>query len=103
MCEFLCGSTINDIYFVHERGWPIALFTIALLNGINGACLSINSRWRREEAAHAYDNADRAFPTVTPPISGQVFAHLGWRWCWRIFCELRKAQAMAVGSVALGE
>ncbi|BGO96853.1 hypothetical protein NBRC10513v2_000792 [Rhodotorula toruloides] len=22
---------------------------------------------------------------VTPPISGQVFAHLGWRWCWRIF------------------
>ncbi|BGO93095.1 hypothetical protein NBRC10512_003280 [Rhodotorula toruloides] len=57
VCEFLCGSTINDIYFVHERGWPIALFTIALLNGIN----------------------------VTPPISGQVFAHLGWRWCWRIF------------------
>ncbi|BGP21868.1 hypothetical protein JCM10295v2_000743 [Rhodotorula toruloides] len=57
VCEYLCASSINDLYFVHERGWPIALYTIALLNGIN----------------------------VTPPISGQVFAQLGWRWCWRIF------------------
>ncbi|GAA6047237.1 hypothetical protein JCM3770_006964 [Rhodotorula araucariae] len=55
--EFLVGSSIADLFHVHERGVPIAIWTIALLNGIN----------------------------VTPPISGQVFAHLGWRWCWRIF------------------
>ncbi|GJN91832.1 hypothetical protein Rhopal_004855-T1 [Rhodotorula paludigena] len=55
--EFLVGSSIADLYPTHQRGIPVALWTIALLNGIN----------------------------VTPPISGQVFAHLGWRWCWRIF------------------
>lgn len=28
--EFLVGSSIADIYFTHERGWPVAIWNIAL-------------------------------------------------------------------------
>ncbi|KAH8112106.1 MFS general substrate transporter [Phellopilus nigrolimitatus] len=55
--EFLVGASIGDIYFTHERGVPVALWNLALLNGIN----------------------------ITPPISGQVITHLGWRFAFRIF------------------
>ncbi|KZS96641.1 MFS general substrate transporter [Sistotremastrum niveocremeum HHB9708] len=55
--EFLVGASIADIYFTHERGVPVALWNLALLDGIN----------------------------VTPPISGQVITALGWRWCFRLF------------------
>lgn len=33
--EFLVGSSLADIYFTHERGWPVAIWNLALLNGIN--------------------------------------------------------------------
>ncbi|GAA6035278.1 hypothetical protein JCM8097_008795 [Rhodosporidiobolus ruineniae] len=56
-CEFLVGSSIADIFFVHERGTPISLWNLGLLGGIS----------------------------VTPPIAGKVFAEIGWRWCFRIF------------------
>ncbi|PAV15819.1 MFS general substrate transporter [Pyrrhoderma noxium] len=55
--EFLVGASIADIYFTHERGVPVALWNLALLNGIN----------------------------ITPPIAGQVITHLGWRYAFRIF------------------
>ncbi|KDQ63300.1 hypothetical protein JAAARDRAFT_202771 [Jaapia argillacea MUCL 33604] len=55
--EFLVGASINDIYFTHERGIPVAAWNLALLNGIN----------------------------ITPPIAGQVIQHLGWRWTFKIF------------------
>ncbi|GAA6005560.1 hypothetical protein JCM10207_005250 [Rhodosporidiobolus poonsookiae] len=32
VCEFLVGSSLADLYFVHERGWPTAIWTISLLN-----------------------------------------------------------------------
>ncbi|KAL5498209.1 hypothetical protein ACEPAH_2339 [Sanghuangporus vaninii] len=55
--EFLVGSSIADIYFIHERGIPVALWNLALLNGIN----------------------------ITPPISGQVIIHNGWRYAFKMF------------------
>ncbi|GAA5988383.1 hypothetical protein JCM11641_005457 [Rhodosporidiobolus odoratus] len=55
--EFLVGSSIADIYHVHQRGPPVAAWTLSLLAGIS----------------------------VTPPIAGHVYTVLGWRWCWRIF------------------
>ncbi|GAA5890993.1 hypothetical protein JCM6882_008876 [Rhodosporidiobolus microsporus] len=55
--EFLVGSSIAEQWHVHERGVPVAIWTIALLNGIN----------------------------ITPPIAGAVYENLGFRWCWRIF------------------
>ncbi|KAF8588854.1 MFS general substrate transporter [Ramaria rubella] len=55
--EFLVGSSLAEIYFLHERGVPVALWNLALLNGIN----------------------------ITPPIAGQVLQNLGFRWCFRIF------------------
>ncbi|TFK56679.1 MFS general substrate transporter [Heliocybe sulcata] len=55
--EFLVGASINDIYFTHERGIPVALWNLALLDGIN----------------------------ITPPISGAVIQYLGWRWAFKIF------------------
>lgn len=55
--EFLVGSSLADLYFTHERGWPVAIWNIALLNGIN----------------------------ITPPISGALFDALGYRWNFRIF------------------
>ncbi|KAI5118632.1 hypothetical protein M0805_006999 [Coniferiporia weirii] len=55
--EFLVGASIADIYFTHERGVPVALWNLALLDGIN----------------------------ITPPIAGQVITHLGWRFAFRIF------------------
>ncbi|EPQ53290.1 MFS general substrate transporter [Gloeophyllum trabeum ATCC 11539] len=64
--EFLVGASINDIYFTHERGIPVALWNLALLDGIN----------------------------ITPPISGAVIQHLGWRWAFKIF-------AVAVGLLFL--
>lgn len=33
--EFLVGATINDIYYVHERSLPVALWNLALINGAN--------------------------------------------------------------------
>ncbi|EPQ60393.1 MFS general substrate transporter [Gloeophyllum trabeum ATCC 11539] len=55
--EFLVGASINDIYFTHERGIPVALWNLALLDGIN----------------------------ITPPIAGAVIQNLGWRWAFKIF------------------
>ncbi|KAF8466523.1 major facilitator superfamily domain-containing protein [Gautieria morchelliformis] len=55
--EFLVGSTLAEIYYLHERGVPVAIWNLALLNGIN----------------------------ITPPVAGQVLQHLGFRWCFRIF------------------
>ncbi|KAL5478934.1 hypothetical protein ACEPAI_2221 [Sanghuangporus weigelae] len=55
--EFLVGSSISDIYFLHERGIPVALWNLALLNGIN----------------------------ITPPIAGQVIIHKGWRYAFKMF------------------
>ncbi|KIJ51227.1 hypothetical protein M422DRAFT_244411 [Sphaerobolus stellatus SS14] len=55
--EFLVGSSLAEIYFLHERGVPVAIWNLALLNGIN----------------------------ITPPIAGEVLQHLGFRWCFRIF------------------
>jgi len=55
--EFLVGASIADIYFTHERGIPVALWNLALLDGIN----------------------------VTPPIAGQVITHKGWRFCFKMF------------------
>lgn len=55
--EFLVGASINDIYFVHERGLPFAIWNLALVNGIN----------------------------ITPPITGQILGNpdLGYRWAFR--------------------
>ncbi|KAJ7108064.1 MFS general substrate transporter [Mycena crocata] len=57
--EFLVGASINDVYHVHERSVPIALWNLALINGIN----------------------------VTPPIAGQILnkQSLGFRWAFRFF------------------
>ncbi|KAJ7707446.1 MFS general substrate transporter [Mycena rosella] len=57
--EFLVGASINDIYHVHERSIPIAIWNLALINGIN----------------------------VTPPITGQILnkENLGFRWAFRFF------------------
>lgn len=55
--EFLVGSSLAEIYFLHERGLPVALWNLALLDGIN----------------------------ITPPIAGQVLQNLNFRWCFRIF------------------
>jgi MFS family permease len=57
--EFLVGASINDIYFVHERGLPMAIWNLALVNGIN----------------------------ITPPIAGQILGNpdLGYKWAFRIF------------------
>lgn len=52
--EFL---SLADLYFTHERGWPVAAWTLALLNGIN----------------------------ITPPISGIIFDRMGFRWNFRFF------------------
>ncbi|KAF7302671.1 MFS general substrate transporter [Mycena chlorophos] len=57
--EFLVGASINDIYYVHERSVPIAIWNLALINGIN----------------------------ITPPIAGQILnvESLGFRWAYRFF------------------
>ncbi len=55
--EFLVGSSLADIYFTHERGWPVIIWNVALLNGIN----------------------------ITPPISGALFEAKGYRWNFRVF------------------
>ncbi|KAJ6507772.1 MFS general substrate transporter [Mycena vitilis] len=57
--EFLVGASINDIYHVHERSIPIAIWNLALINGIN----------------------------VTPIITGQILnkPNLGFRWAFRFF------------------
>ncbi|KAJ7757704.1 MFS general substrate transporter [Mycena maculata] len=57
--EFLVGASINDIYHVHERSVPIAVWNLALINGIN----------------------------VTPIITGQILdkPSLGFRWAFRFF------------------
>ncbi|EJD04924.1 MFS general substrate transporter [Fomitiporia mediterranea MF3/22] len=55
--EFLVGASIADIYFTHERGIPVALWNLALLNGIN----------------------------ITPPITGQVIMKQGWRFAFKLF------------------
>jgi hypothetical protein len=31
----MIGSTRNDIYHVHERSMPVAIWNLALINGIN--------------------------------------------------------------------
>ncbi|KLO13097.1 MFS general substrate transporter [Schizopora paradoxa] len=55
--EFLVGASIADIYFTHERGIPVALWNLALLDGIN----------------------------ITPPISGPVIENRGWRFSFKMF------------------
>ncbi|KAJ7822101.1 MFS general substrate transporter [Mycena olivaceomarginata] len=57
--EFLVGASINDIYHVHERSLPIAIWNLALINGIN----------------------------ITPIITGQILnkPELGFRWAFRYF------------------
>ncbi|KAJ6561902.1 MFS general substrate transporter [Mycena capillaripes] len=57
--EFLVGASINDIYHVHERSIPIAIWNLALINGIN----------------------------ITPIITGQILnkPSLGFRWAFRFF------------------
>ncbi|KAJ7746278.1 MFS general substrate transporter [Mycena metata] len=57
--EFLVGASINDIYHVHERSGPIAIWNVALINGIN----------------------------ITPIITGQILnkPNLGFRWAFRYF------------------
>ncbi|KAJ7096587.1 MFS general substrate transporter [Mycena belliarum] len=57
--EFLVGASINDIYHVHERSIPVAVWNLALINGIN----------------------------ITPIITGQILhkPHLGFRWAFRFF------------------
>ncbi|KAJ7607024.1 MFS general substrate transporter [Mycena polygramma] len=57
--EFLVGASINDIYHVHERSIPIAIWNLALINGIN----------------------------ITPIITGQILnkPDLGFRWAFRFF------------------
>ncbi|KAJ7888844.1 MFS general substrate transporter [Mycena leptocephala] len=57
--EFLVGASINDIYHVHERSMPVAIWNLALINGIN----------------------------ITPIITGQILnkPNLGFRWAFRFF------------------
>ncbi|KAJ7471421.1 MFS general substrate transporter [Mycena galericulata] len=57
--EFLVGASINDIYYVHERAIPVAIWNLALINGIN----------------------------ITPIITGQILnkPNLGFRWAFRFF------------------
>ncbi|KAJ6507739.1 MFS general substrate transporter [Mycena vitilis] len=57
--EFLVGASINDIYHVHERSIPVAIWNLALINGIN----------------------------ITPIITGQILnkPNLGFRWAFRFF------------------
>ncbi|KAF8176697.1 MFS general substrate transporter [Mycena galopus ATCC 62051] len=57
--EFLVGASINDIYHVHERSVPVAIWNLALINGIN----------------------------ITPIITGQILnkPSLGFRWAFRFF------------------
>jgi len=57
--EFLVGSSIADIYFLHERGLYVSLWNVALLQGI----------------------------ALTPPIAGPILqsSTLGWRWALRIY------------------
>ncbi|KAJ7067245.1 MFS general substrate transporter [Mycena amicta] len=57
--EFLVGASINDVYHVHERSVPVAIWNLALINGIN----------------------------ITPPIAGQILGNdkLGYRWAFRFF------------------
>ncbi|KAK4701109.1 hypothetical protein P7C70_g5130, partial [Phenoliferia sp. Uapishka_3] len=39
--EFLVGASINDIYYVHERGLPVALWNLALINGIFAVAVGV--------------------------------------------------------------
>ncbi|KLO08371.1 putative cycloheximide resistance protein [Schizopora paradoxa] len=55
--EFLVGASIADIYFVHERGVPVALWNLSLISGIN----------------------------IAPPITGPIIAKLDWRWCFKLY------------------
>lgn len=50
------GATICDLYFMHERGLYMGIYTFFLTNG----------------------------PHVAPLIGGYIAQNLGWRWCFNI-------------------
>lgn len=50
------AATICDLYFMHERGFYMGIFTLFLTNG----------------------------PHVAPLMGGFIAQYLGWEWCYRI-------------------
>jgi MFS family permease len=50
------GATICDLFFMHERGLYMGIYTFALTNG----------------------------PHLSPLIGGYIAQHLGWRYCFSI-------------------
>ena len=49
-------ASINDVFFVHERGTRVGLWNLAVISSVN----------------------------VAPVISGYVIVDLGWRWSFWI-------------------
>ncbi|EJT99823.1 MFS general substrate transporter [Dacryopinax primogenitus] len=52
--EALVTATIGDIYFVHERGFRVAVWGFAILGGIN----------------------------LAPIVNGPIIQNQGWQWCF---------------------
>jgi MFS family permease len=69
----LGAGTVVDVFFMHERGKAMGIFTLMLTNGAHLAPIVSSSR--------ISTNKSRLIHTAYQ-VGGYVARELGWRWCF---------------------